>query len=84
MPSLWNLAAFHVSRYVLLNTGQIKADPGDRGDSAIYSEAAYADVLVTEDKIMRRVIANIRGPKVRVQTIQEFTAEWTPRVRSTQ
>jgi hypothetical protein len=79
IPSLWNYVAFQLSYIFLVNTRAIPPDRGDRGDVALYSEAAYADVLVTNDRNMRRVIENIRGPRVRVQTIQEFVEDWAAR-----
>ena len=75
VPSMWNYVAYHLSYIVLVNTRTIQPNAGDRGDVALYSEAAYADVLVTHDTDMRRIIANIRGTKARVKSIQQFVRD---------
>jgi hypothetical protein len=76
LPSVWNYVAYLLSYIHLVNTRRISPHPGDHGDVALYSEAAYVDVLVTDDGNMARIVSNIRGAQVPTQRLSDFLARW--------
>lgn len=76
LPSIWSYVSFFLSRLQLVNTRRLSADDGDHGDIGLYSESAYADVFVTDDGAMKRIIENIGPSATPVQTFPEFIAKW--------
>jgi hypothetical protein len=55
-PSLWYSTCYHVSKVRLLQLSQKGPKPGDVGDWGYAGEAAYLDVLVTDDRKFREIM----------------------------
>lgn len=73
--STWFERAYTVARLIeVLPTG--KLDGSDLYDAAYYSDAAYADVLVTTDAGLLRRAHAIQAPGLRAVHLREWLREW--------
>jgi hypothetical protein len=75
-PSIWYQAAFHLARERFLIEGAIKRHPSDLFDGMHFSDAAYAEILVTSDRGLAKVAAEVDlGERLRVLDFVSFANE---------
>ena len=72
LPTLWNLVSYHVARIYWLHGEGRAVDRSDSNDSGYYADAAYADVLVTNDKRFSAKSALIRRDELTIASFQDW------------
>jgi hypothetical protein len=74
-PTSWWDTAYLLARIALTARMTRPADGNDAYDHAHYSDAAYANVLVTSDDGFREIVSETRLERPRLLTFAQFAAQ---------
>jgi hypothetical protein len=75
LPSLWHHTGYHVARVYFVGAegvGPSRIDPNDILDQDHFADAAYSNVLVSDDHGLRRIAEECPAPKVPVVDLAQW------------